>query len=44
MKVALELDEARKKADKLMTELVKKPEVLEVMINAIKDFKESHIK
>ena len=40
VEVALELDEVRKKADKLMSELVKKPEVLEVLLNALEDFKD----
>ena len=40
IKAALELDDVRKKADSLMSELVKKPEVLEVLLNALKDFKD----
>ena len=39
IKVALELDDARKKADKLMSQLVKKPEILEVLLTALNDFK-----
>jgi site-specific recombinase XerD len=35
--VALELDDVRKKADRLMSELVRKPEVLEVLLNALKE-------
>ena len=40
MKVVSDLDDTKKKADRLMTELVKKPEVLEVLLNALKDFKD----
>lgn len=40
IKAALELDDVRKKADSLMSELVKKPEVLEVLLNALKNFKD----
>jgi hypothetical protein len=40
MKVVSELDDTRKKADRLMTELVKRPEVLDVLVNAPKDFKD----
>jgi len=39
MKVALELDEVRKKADRLMSELLKRPEILEVLLNALEDLK-----
>jgi len=40
LEVALELDEVRRKADRLMSELVKRPEVLEVLINVLRDFKD----
>ena len=40
IEVALELDDVRKKVDRLKSELVKRPEVLEVFVNALKDFKD----
>lgn len=39
VKTSVEIDGLREKADKLMTELVKRPEVIEVLLNALKDAK-----
>jgi hypothetical protein len=39
MKFVMELDDARIKADRLMTELVKRPEVLDVLIKALEKMK-----
>lgn len=37
---AMQIDDLRAKADRLMSELVKKPKVLEVLITALKDLKD----
>jgi len=39
MKTAMQLDEARSKADKLMTMLVERPEVLEVLLKTLEDMR-----
>jgi len=39
MKIAINLDDARMKADKLMTELVKRPEMLDMLVEALEKMK-----
>jgi len=39
LEVALKLDEAREKADQVLSKLIKRPEVMEVLLNALENIK-----